>query len=356
MIQSLLDNKAFHRFNIVTTMWDRLGNPQAKKRAETKFAQLPDDIWKGAISEGAQISRFHNDFDSAILILQSIINIEGYAWEPLRYNPIESEDASAPLLYQELLDRISNAQQEKEYLQQEKMRLITNPDPRLELVVLSRLPEVKNNLAKFLRQLVGFGRPPRGFKGVPERGVYQDLLDQVNEAREEQAALTHALVHLHTNPDGDLAQHVAMLLERSTPLEGCKKASENALGPTIIPQEAPPLWSPPSSSDPIPNLPNHAATSEIASTNPIPSHVTSTHPENDVGTPATVEPHPSSIVPDRVSTTATPGCDDITIRHPVSATPEGSVSSRVSLKDHLKKGFRSLEDKLTFRSRCDGHR
>ncbi|KAF9042462.1 P-loop containing nucleoside triphosphate hydrolase protein, partial [Panaeolus papilionaceus] len=45
MIQLLLHNNAFKHVNIVTTMWDRLSNPQAKKRAETNFAQLQDDIW-----------------------------------------------------------------------------------------------------------------------------------------------------------------------------------------------------------------------------------------------------------------------------------------------------------------------
>ncbi|KAF9042433.1 hypothetical protein BJ165DRAFT_1308045, partial [Panaeolus papilionaceus] len=45
MIQLLLHNDSFHYLNIVTTMWDRLSNPQAKKRAETNFAQLQDDIW-----------------------------------------------------------------------------------------------------------------------------------------------------------------------------------------------------------------------------------------------------------------------------------------------------------------------
>ncbi|KAF9042470.1 hypothetical protein BJ165DRAFT_1349335 [Panaeolus papilionaceus] len=46
MIQLLLDNRGFHYLNIVTTMWDRLSNPQAEKRAETNFAQLRDDIWR----------------------------------------------------------------------------------------------------------------------------------------------------------------------------------------------------------------------------------------------------------------------------------------------------------------------
>ncbi|KAF9042469.1 hypothetical protein BJ165DRAFT_1321924, partial [Panaeolus papilionaceus] len=45
MIQLLLDDDAFDYVNIVTTMWDRLSNPHAKKRAETNFAQLQDDIW-----------------------------------------------------------------------------------------------------------------------------------------------------------------------------------------------------------------------------------------------------------------------------------------------------------------------
>ncbi|KAF9042421.1 hypothetical protein BJ165DRAFT_1612736 [Panaeolus papilionaceus] len=36
------------------------------------------------------------------------------------------------------------------------MHLITNPNPQLESFVLSKLPEVKNDLAKFIRQLVTF--------------------------------------------------------------------------------------------------------------------------------------------------------------------------------------------------------
>ncbi|KAF9042430.1 hypothetical protein BJ165DRAFT_1529829 [Panaeolus papilionaceus] len=361
MIQLLLNNDAFDRVNIVTTMWDRLSNPQAKKRAETNFAQLQDDIWKGPISKGAHISRFHNDFDSAVQILQSITNCGDYIWALLENDPIKSEDASAPFLYRELLDHIANAQQEKEHLREEKLHLITNPDPQLELVVLSRLPEVKDNLAKFLGQLVGFGTPPPGFeRAIPERCVYQDLLDQVNEAREEQAALKHArLVHLHTNPDRNLEQHVTTLLECGTPPEGCEKALEHALEPPIIPEEALPSWSPPSSSGPVPIPPNHTATSEMASTDPMPAHViarTATHPGNDLSAPATVELHPSPIIPDIVSPTATPGRNDMMIRHPASATPEGSVSSRGSLKDHVKKGFRSLKDKFTFHSRREGRR
>ncbi|KAF9042438.1 hypothetical protein BJ165DRAFT_1349245, partial [Panaeolus papilionaceus] len=70
MIQSLLWDKAFDRVNIITTMWDRVGTPEAKTRAETNFTQLRDDIWKGAIGSGAKISRFYNDHHSAMQIVQ----------------------------------------------------------------------------------------------------------------------------------------------------------------------------------------------------------------------------------------------------------------------------------------------
>ncbi|KAF9042476.1 hypothetical protein BJ165DRAFT_1529867 [Panaeolus papilionaceus] len=182
MIQTLLYNKAFDRLNIVTTMWDRLSYPQAEKCAETNFAQLQDDIWKE--------------------YKLKYTNINHYGWAPLGGNPIESEDASALLLYKELLDHISNAQQERKQLQQKKIDLITNPDPLLESDVLSRLPEVKDNLSEFLGQLVALGRPPPRFEGViPERCVYQSLLDEVNEAWEEQAALQATIACLHVNPD-----------------------------------------------------------------------------------------------------------------------------------------------------------
>ncbi|KAF9042427.1 hypothetical protein BJ165DRAFT_266160 [Panaeolus papilionaceus] len=240
MIQSLLFDDAFTGLYIITTMWDQIGNIQAKKRAEANFAQLQYDIWKGPISEGATISKFHNNHDSAIQILRDLVQ-SGGPYSVLGDESIKPEHPSAPILYQQLLYRISNAQQAADYLRQEKISLILIPDPRLESIVLQRFSEVKEDLAKFLGQLVEFGIPPPGFEGVPERCIYQALLNHVNEAREEQVALSGALTGLSTNPDlareatlrtqlhlieRELVQHVTRLAERAPP-EGYETGFHN---------------------------------------------------------------------------------------------------------------------------------
>ncbi|KAF9042478.1 hypothetical protein BJ165DRAFT_1595658 [Panaeolus papilionaceus] len=358
MIQSLLNNTAFDRVNIVTTMWDRLGNPQAKHRAEANFSQLRDEIWKGPVSRGAKISRYHNNFDSAVEILRDILESAQISYPPLGYAPIEPWQESALFLYKDLLDRIRNAQQEKELLRQERIRLITNPDPQLESVVLSRLPEVKGDLAKFMGQLVDFGNPPPGFEGVPERCTYQNLLDRVNEAWEEQAALKVALAQLHSSPDhvrevilrgqvdlveSELVEHVMKL---SNPPRGCEKNLRHTIKALI---RTPNMTSP--------SVPNPPADLEVTSTQRASGNNTlsATAPVADiVGISAGVDQHPSFNTPAGVSTTAPPGRDDVTISRLASATPEGSISSRVYLNNRFNPAFRSFKDKFTFRSRREG--
>ncbi|KAF9047928.1 hypothetical protein BJ165DRAFT_1527185 [Panaeolus papilionaceus] len=304
MIQSLLDDKAFNCVSIVTTMWDKVSDGQPKKRAEANFVQLRDDIWKGPVSKGARVSRSYNNYESAIQILRDNINSGGYNQFPLTDHTLvlatNPKHHSAPFLYQELLDRVTNARQEMESLQQEKTQLISDPDPQLESVVYAKLPEVKDDLSKFLGQLIDFGTPPPGFEGALERCVYQDLLDHVNDARGEQAALTQALAHLHTNPDcvreatltqqldlikQELAQRVTTLLEHGNPPKGYEKGLEHALELTH-----------------------------------------STAPQGN------------------------------TSKQPLASADrrEGSVTSQVSLRDRVKKVFRPLMDKLQFRSRREG--
>ncbi|KAF9042404.1 hypothetical protein BJ165DRAFT_1486974 [Panaeolus papilionaceus] len=172
---------------------------------------------------------------------------------------IDPGDPSAPLLYQELLDRITNIQQVKKFLQQERMDLIMKPDPLLELDVCSRLLEVKEDLSKFIGQLIAFGDPPSGFEGVPEQCMYRDLL-HTNPDHVREETLTHQLDLV----EKDLAEHVTTLLERGIPPEGCEKALEHTLGPSPTLDEDLPFSSQPSSSDPVPNVPNPGTSSRTS--------------------------------------------------------------------------------------------
>ncbi|KAF9035281.1 hypothetical protein BJ165DRAFT_660639 [Panaeolus papilionaceus] len=257
------------------------------------------------------------------------------------------------------------------------MHLITNPDPQLELVVLLRLPEVKDDLAKFLAQLVVFGTPPPGFEEViSEQWAYQNLLDQVNEAQEEQAALKVTLAQLHMIPDcvqevilrdrldlveSQLVQHVIRL---SNPPNGCEKS--------IVPFFFLPMYhfndhvldlqhtiealilSPASTKDFL-NVPNptqaadlHAMSPHLRSDNR-PTHIAA----HDVVVSATFDQGPYLKVSNAVSIMATPG-SNMTTRSLASGIPKGSVSSRGSLEDCSKKGLRFFKNKFTFRSRREG--
>ncbi|KAF9050130.1 hypothetical protein BJ165DRAFT_1401924 [Panaeolus papilionaceus] len=73
--------------------------------------------------------------------------------------------ASSP--YQDhLLNRVANVQQEKGILRLEQLHLITNPDPQRESVVVPRLQEVKEDLAKLRGQLVALKTTPPGSERI----------------------------------------------------------------------------------------------------------------------------------------------------------------------------------------------
>ncbi|KAF9035512.1 hypothetical protein BJ165DRAFT_1509805 [Panaeolus papilionaceus] len=214
MLRTLLQEGSASRVTIVTTMWDNLMTAQAKERAESHFSQLRDDIWKELIDSGAQILRFHNDPDSAIGIIMSAVRAFGY-YEPLSRDGVVATDPCAPLLYEELLERVNNTHQNRQLLRQEKLQLLAKPDEELEADVAARLEEVTLDLARFKRGVMDFGPPPPGYEEVPRQLLYQDFLDRVNEAREDQQALEDALDHLRAQPRSD-ASRKKMLQDQLT--------------------------------------------------------------------------------------------------------------------------------------------
>ncbi|KAF9051293.1 hypothetical protein BJ165DRAFT_1524246 [Panaeolus papilionaceus] len=202
MLQSLFEitkGSAPH-VNILTTMWDRLGNPQARERAEKHFSQLQDDIWKEVVSRGGNIMRFCNTQESALEVLK--VSVEktytGYPARhrrpPLFHTQPTTGDPYFPSLYQELLDRVTNCQQQIEGLQMETVHLTTNPDPQLAAAVIPKLQEIKQDLTKFLEQLVETGAPPEGFAHAAACVVSQYLLARHTEdAQEDDAKLSTAI-------------------------------------------------------------------------------------------------------------------------------------------------------------------
>lgn len=147
------------------------------------------------VGRGAQIVKFTNNQQSALDVLR--VSMQLYpGWFHLHLARTERGGPCVPILYGELLDRISSARQEWKTFRMDKARLITLPDKQLEACVVPKLQEIEGDMVKFLKQLVAFGTPPPGFDGAPQQVVSQVLLDHVEAGREDISAIKLAISQL----------------------------------------------------------------------------------------------------------------------------------------------------------------
>ncbi|KAF9042282.1 hypothetical protein BJ165DRAFT_262484 [Panaeolus papilionaceus] len=139
---------------VVTTMWNRIWNERTKMAAEERFAQLRDDIWKDLVDAGGVITRFLNTHESALEVINTLcvkVIEEGalveayYMVEPGR----QMHDAPyVDQLYQELLDRIQNAQVQIQSLDTELTQPETQASEELVADVEERLGKISRLLTK----------------------------------------------------------------------------------------------------------------------------------------------------------------------------------------------------------------
>ena len=69
----LCGENAAMKVNFITTMWDEMGNPRSKSRAETREKELRDRSWNLMIDLGATTQRFNNSQSKAQEILRGIL-------------------------------------------------------------------------------------------------------------------------------------------------------------------------------------------------------------------------------------------------------------------------------------------
>ncbi|PPR04559.1 hypothetical protein CVT24_012068 [Panaeolus cyanescens] len=221
---------------IITSMWDTIGTDGALKRAEGHFSQLRDVIWKDEIEEGASIVKFENTQSSAIEILTGITYwayVLSYTFGSQRNSLI------AQLVFPELLDRIQNSQQERQAYLDDRIRLLSNPDPDLESTLMHSHRDVDERLANYIHQLVEFGTPPEGVNVNPQSIAYQSLLNITLDSQKFVHTIEKALSQLPSLPSSTL---------RKTEL---KKTLRVAIGDYITTYvslhtlAAPPFGSPP---------------------------------------------------------------------------------------------------------------
>ncbi|KAF9042306.1 hypothetical protein BJ165DRAFT_1405991 [Panaeolus papilionaceus] len=162
---------------VVTTMWDTLWNEKGVLAAEERFAQLRDDVWKDLRDFGGTVTKFFNTHESALEVINGIRpwttaqHLSGSAHN--QYKAYEMDLSGSvrnapftPLLYQDLLDRIQNAQQQKQSLELELTEEEVQEDPELKSILERELMKADHLLMKFEAQLIEFGAPPPSFNHV----------------------------------------------------------------------------------------------------------------------------------------------------------------------------------------------
>ncbi|PPR04937.1 hypothetical protein CVT24_007317 [Panaeolus cyanescens] len=177
---------------VVTTMWDTICREEALKRAETRFGYLQDAIWKDRIDLGTGIVKFNNTQSSAVEVLMGV----SYSW--LVALSLHNDSPLAPLILAELLERIQNAQREREAMIDDRIRLLNSPDHDLDCILIASLRDVHERLDNYIQQLVVFGPLPSTLDVDLPSVIYQALLDITLGARKFVRATECAVYYLRS--------------------------------------------------------------------------------------------------------------------------------------------------------------
>ncbi|PPR00173.1 hypothetical protein CVT24_005085 [Panaeolus cyanescens] len=198
-------------------MWDTICSPEAMKRAENHFIQLQNDYWKTEFERSARIVKFTNTQASAIEIL---LGIEHYYYlNNHAFNP-HYQNRLSPLIFAEILERIRNAQLERQTLMDEQMQLLTTPntDSNLQTTLVTSLRDATKRLISYINQLAKFYSAPSGFDIEPRLSAYQCLLGITHSSQDFIRATQRALSDLPRIPSNK-----ARRADLSATLENAKR-------------------------------------------------------------------------------------------------------------------------------------
>ncbi|PPR08204.1 hypothetical protein CVT24_001391 [Panaeolus cyanescens] len=198
-----LDNWTGEALTIVTTMWDILYRQTAKKHAEDCFSQLYD---KDKIKERSQIVAFKNTQPSAMEILRT-----SKSWF-FSLPDLSSNDSITPLLFSELLDRISHVRSQRQALQDAQSQLLTLDNHESDTALRSSLIDVDQQLINHLQQLVSFKTPPAGSIGNIQSIIYECLLDITLSSQQFVHAIEKILSSPHFHPSYASATYLQQAL------------------------------------------------------------------------------------------------------------------------------------------------
>ncbi|PPR03990.1 hypothetical protein CVT24_008309 [Panaeolus cyanescens] len=195
---------------IVTTMWDQLHGEASKKRAEENFQYLRDVIWQVDPLEG-RIVRFSNTHASAIEILTSLkCPTPGSSKISNPFIFLGENTISSPL-FAELLNRIQNTKQEKQWLEEERIRLLTTPDQEIESNNISSLKDVDVRLTNYINQMIADDDLLHGMEVNIQPIVHQHLEDFALSSQRFVQAIENVLQSLDSSDASRRDELVATL-------------------------------------------------------------------------------------------------------------------------------------------------
>ncbi|KAF9031044.1 hypothetical protein BJ165DRAFT_1599329 [Panaeolus papilionaceus] len=155
MLKELLGVRTY-TITVVTTMWNTLHSERTRSQAEQNFERLKAGVFKGFFGEETDLKRFMGTRTSALQVLDSNV---WYYDQPLYRSTITSTH-----LYCDLHERIEGALQKKVMIESDLTHSDTQSNKVLEAILEQDQKENDETLAKFISQLVKFGRPLPEFR------------------------------------------------------------------------------------------------------------------------------------------------------------------------------------------------
>ncbi|KAF9037220.1 hypothetical protein BJ165DRAFT_1614746 [Panaeolus papilionaceus] len=163
--QALTGVDTSQSITVVTTMWDCVCNENGRKRAESNFNQLQDDIWKRYVDRGTKIHKFHNTHESALSILDKAFDrISGPNFALVGMVDSRALHIRDTLfgsnIYNNLQQRVENLKIEISNLQSDLLESAEQDDIQLTSVLVPQLNKAQRLLATFEQEMHDFDLSP----------------------------------------------------------------------------------------------------------------------------------------------------------------------------------------------------
>ncbi|KAF9049150.1 hypothetical protein BJ165DRAFT_1402971 [Panaeolus papilionaceus] len=137
--------------NITTTMWNMIATAQQLENANRRFSSLRDGIFAHSHTLRTQVTKFGLSRDSTL----SLLDMMAYGWHHDIHYARNPDLEYQSIIYKNLLERITNAQQQLHLLSKEKEAAIASgsDDPSLLDMVLKDETTTLTALQSFLKDL-----------------------------------------------------------------------------------------------------------------------------------------------------------------------------------------------------------